>query len=119
MNAVQSASPTHAEDCAQQAVSMHASHVGAPEERPHDGGDPGGGGGGGGGGGDPGPPHTAQFVVTHDDSELSSVAPAGCAAWHAFSHTVSLQPSRQLMKSRQSASLMHALMSPQHDVSRH
>ena len=74
MNAVQSASPTHAEDCAQHAVSMQASHVASPEERPQEAGEPGGGGGGG-----EGPPHTAQLVVTQVDSALSSVAPAGCA----------------------------------------
>ena len=83
MTATQSASPTHAADSAQQLVSMHASQVASPDERPQlaGAGPPGGGGGGGGG---PPPVQALQFVVTHDERVVSSVAPAGWAVWQAL-----------------------------------
>ena len=106
-----------AADSAQQLVSMHASQVASPDERPQlaGAGPPGGGGGGGG----PPPVQALQFVVTHDERVVSSVAPAGWAVWHAASHAASRQLSRQLMKSVQSLSLMHDVTSPQQVVVRH
>ena len=73
MRALQSASPTHALDWAQQLVSMHASQAASPLERPHVGGE---GDGGGGGGGGEDAPQALQFEVTHVERAVSSVAPA-------------------------------------------